>query len=101
MRKLGIAEEKATTCFQSRLDKNWIRPFSDDVLRDLAKNGTKKVLVFSPAFVADCLETLIEIEDEYLEIFTEHGGETLHMVKSLNAEDYWVDALVDIIGVGE
>jgi ferrochelatase len=99
MFELGLAEDRVTTCFQSRLDKNWIRPFSDDVLRDLAKNGNKKVLVFSPAFVADCLETLIEIEEEYLEIFTEHGGETLHMVKSLNAEDYWVDALVDIIGL--
>jgi ferrochelatase len=98
---LGLEEAKTTTSFQSRLDKKWIRPFSDDVVKDLAKNGSKKILVFSPAFVADCLETLIEIEDEYLEIFTHHGGETLHLVKSLNADDQWVDALADIIGLNK
>lgn len=98
---LGLDEDQVTTAFQSRLDKNWIEPFSDQVVEDLAKQGKKKILVFSPAFVADCLETLIEIEDEYLEIFEEHGGETLHLVPSLNAEDHWVDGLTRIIGLSE
>lgn len=97
--ELGLPEEKCTTAFQSRLDKNWIEPFSDKIVEDLAKNGAKKILAFSPAFVADCLETLIEIEDEYLEIFQEHGGEELHMVPSLNAEDHWVEGLARIIGL--
>lgn len=96
---LGLDEADVTTAFQSRLDKNWIEPFSDKVVEKLAKEGKKKVLVFSPAFVADCLETLIEIEDEYLEIFQEHGGKELHLVPSLNAEDHWVDGLIKIIGL--
>src|SRR5690606_36946993 len=77
--KLGIPEEKYTVCFQSRLDKKWLRPFSDDVVEEWAKKGAKKLLVFSPAFVADCLETLIEIGDEYQEIFEEHGGEKVQL----------------------
>ncbi len=97
--ELGIDEVHVTTAFQSRLDKNWIEPFSDKVVRNLAKSGKKRILVFSPAFVADCLETLIEIEDEYLEIFRENGGEELHLVPSLNAEDHWVRGLVKIIGL--
>ncbi len=96
---LSLPEDKVTTAFQSRLDKKWIRPFSDSVVEELAKNGAKRILVFSPAFVADCLETIIEIEDEYLEIFEEHGGKELHMVPSLNAEDYWVEGLKGIIGL--
>lgn len=99
--ELGIDDEACTTAFQSRLDKNWIEPFSDRVVEGLAKQGKKKILVFSPAFVADCLETLIEIEDEYLEIFQEHGGEELHLVPSLNAEDHWVEGLSRIIGLSQ
>lgn len=99
--ELGLPEDKCTTAFQSRLDKNWIEPFSDKVVEELAKKGSKRMLAFSPAFVADCLETLIEIEDEYLEIFQEHGGEELHMVPSLNAEDHWVDGLIRIIGLDQ
>ena len=78
------------------MDKNWLEPFSDKVVEQLAKNGAKKLLVFSPAFVADCLETTIEIGDEYHEIFLEHGGEKLDLVESLNSDPLWVDAVCDI-----
>ena len=57
--RLGLQENQYTVCFQSRLDKKWLTPFSDKVVEDWAKKGAKKLLVFSPAFVADCLETLI------------------------------------------
>jgi len=55
------------------------------------------LLVFSPAFVADCLETTVEIGEEYVEIFEEHGGEHLDLVPSLNAEDDWADAVTHLI----
>ena len=55
------------------------------------------MLVFSPAFVADCLETTVEIGEEYAEIFEEYGGERLDLVPSLNAEDDWADAVTDLI----
>jgi ferrochelatase len=55
------------------------------------------VLVFSPAFTSDCLETIIEIGDEYQELFVDSGGEVLDYVPSLNYSDKWVEAIVDII----
>jgi len=55
------------------------------------------VLAFSPAFVADCLETTIEVGDEYRELFEEHGGEHWQLVESLNDSQTWVDTLVDLV----
>jgi protoporphyrin/coproporphyrin ferrochelatase len=94
---LNIPEGKYTTAFQSRLDSKWLKPFSDKVVEDLAKGGAKKLLIFSPAFVADCLETIHEIGTEYDEIFKEHGGEKVTLVNSLNASDEWVNALKSIV----
>lgn len=95
--KLGIPENKYTVCFQSRLDQKWLKPFSDEVVRDCAKKGMKKILVFSPAFTADCLETLIEIGEEYQEIFHSHGGEKVQLVESLNEHPLWVQCLKDLV----
>jgi protoporphyrin/coproporphyrin ferrochelatase len=94
---LGIPEDRYTVCFQSRLDKNWLEPFSDKVVEEQAKKGAKKLLVFSPAFVADCLETTIEIGEEYQEIFEEHGGEKVQLVESLNDHPLWIEALEDLV----
>lgn len=94
---LHIPEGKYTTAFQSRLDDKWLQPFSDKVIEELAKKGAKKVLVFSPAFVADCLETVYEIGTEYDEIFKHHGGEKVTLVSSLNANDSWVAAVKEIV----
>ena len=95
--RLGIPEEKYTVAFQSRLDNKWLTPFSDKVVEEKAKSGMKKMLAFSPAFVADCLETTVEIGIEYQEIWEEHGGEKLQLVESLNAHPVWVDAIKDMI----
>lgn len=94
---IGIPEEKYTVCFQSRLGKGWIEPFSDEVIEELAKKGAKRLLVFSPAFVADCLETIIEIGEEYQELFEEHGGEKVQLVPSLNDSLTWIDCLEDLV----
>ena len=95
--KLGLSENDYTVCFQSRLDKKWLMPFSDKVVEEQAKKGSKKLLVFSPAFVADCLETLIEIGEEYQEIFEEHGGEKVQLVPSSNDHPRFVDCMEDLI----
>lgn len=97
VKKMKLPEGSYTTTFQSRLDDQWLKPYSDKVLEELAKKGMKKIMVFSPAFVADCLETIYEIETEYNELFKKHGGEKVTLVKSLNDRDYWVEALSKII----
>ena len=95
--KLGLEEKDYTVCFQSRLDKKWLTPFSDKVVEEQGKKGAKKLLAFSPAFVADCLETVIEIGDEYQEIFETFGGEKIQLVPSSNDHDRFVDGLEMII----
>ena len=95
--KLGIPEYKYTVAFQSRLDKKWLRPFSDDFIKERAEKGDKKILAFSPAFVADCLETTVEIGIEYQEIFEEHGGEKVQLVESLNDHPMWIDTLEKMV----
>ncbi|MCA1763335.1 MAG: ferrochelatase [Cryomorphaceae bacterium] len=95
--KLGLSESDYTVCFQSRLDKKWLEPFSDKIVEEWGRKGAKKLLAFSPAFVADCLETSIEIGDEYQEIFEEHGGEKVQLVESLNDHPLWIDTCEQLV----
>jgi ferrochelatase len=95
--KLNIPKEKYTVCFQSRLDEKWLKPFTDNVIVELAKKGAKKLLVFSPAFVADCLETIVEIGIEYQHLFVRNGGEKVQLVESLNEHPMWIDTLKNMV----
>lgn len=98
----AIAEEididNYSVCYQSRLGRDpWVQPYTTDVLEQQLEAGNKKLLVFSPAFVADCLETTIEIGVEYKEEFIERGGEKLDLVESLNDNPDWIEALKKMI----
>lgn len=97
VKRLGLEKEKYSVSFQSRLSNNWMTPFTDKNLISRAKQGNKKVLVVAPAFVADCLETTVEIGWEYKELFMENGGEVLQMAESLNDSTIWIDALEEIL----
>jgi ferrochelatase len=92
--KLNLPFLKYSVSFQSRLGNDpWIEPYTSHVLAELAKTGKKRVLVFCPAFVSDCLETIYEIQQEGLETFVNAGGEELHLVPSLNDSPMWIEAL--------
>lgn len=97
VKRLNIPEGKYETTFQSRLNDKWIKPYSDKVVEQKAKEGKKNLLIFSPAFVADCLETIYEIGTEYDEIFKEHGGEKVTLVESLNDSPIWIEALKKMV----
>ncbi|HSH64936.1 MAG TPA: ferrochelatase [Bacteroidia bacterium] len=97
VKKLNIPEKKYETTFQSRLDDKWIKPYSDKVVERKAMEGKKNILVFSPAFVADCLETIYEIGTEYNEIFVKNGGEKIQLVESLNDHPVWIQALKSLV----
>lgn len=99
VKELGLKEGTYTTSFQSRLGSTpWIKPYTDEVIKDLGKQGKKKVLAFSPAFVADCLETTVEVGDEYKELFEQNGGEHWQLVESLNDNPLWVELLAEMVG---
>jgi ferrochelatase len=93
--KMGIAKEKYTVCFQSRLGNDpWVQPYTSKVIEELAKiKGKKRLLVFCPAFVADCLETVYEVTEEYGGEFRALGGEHVQLVESLNDAPMFIDAL--------
>lgn len=94
--KLNLTNENLSTSFQSRLTKKWLDPFTDETLIHLARSGRKKVLIIAPSFIADCLETTIEIKEEYHTLFKEQGGEEIITVESLNDNDNWADSLIRI-----
>ncbi len=92
--KLNIPKEKYTICFQSRLGSDpWVQPYTSEVVAKLAKEGKKRLLVFCPAFVADCLETVYEVTEEYGGEFKALGGEEVQLVESLNDSPLFIDAL--------
>ena len=97
--KLSIPDDKFSVSFQSRLNDKWIKPYTDKIMLKLVESNHKKVLVLSPAFVSDCLETSIEISERNKKVFIEHGGEEFTLVPSLNDNDTWVDAIIDIINL--
>jgi ferrochelatase len=94
---LKLNESGYTVCFQSRFGKNWLNPFADETIIEKANAGIKSLLVVPLSFVADCLETKLEIELEYAELFKKLGGARLKMMESLNSGDDWVGALLQII----
>jgi ferrochelatase len=95
---LDIPAEKYTVSFQSRLGKDpWIKPYTDVIIAEFPAAGIKNVLAFSPSFIADCLETTIEVGEEFKHIFLEAGGEHWQLVESLNDSPTWVKCLKEIV----
>jgi ferrochelatase len=96
--RLGLVVGTWTVTFQSRLGRTpWIKPYTDLVIPELAGKGVKRLAVFSPAFVADCLETLEEIGIRAKDQFLGAGGEALTLVPSLNAHPSWVRGLTRML----
>jgi ferrochelatase len=95
---LGIEPDRRVICFQSRLGRTpWIPPYTDEVLIEHAKRGVKRAVMLSPAFVADCLETLEELKLRAVESWVAHGGESLDVAPCVNADDLWAEGLTQIV----
>lgn len=93
--RLDVPEHKRIVCFQSRLGRTpWIRPYTDEVVVELARSGVKRAAILSSAFVADCLETIEELGIRATSSFREAGGESLKLVPSVNADEAWADGVV-------
>jgi len=96
--KLNLSAQKYSVSFQSRLGRTpWIKPYTDFLYKELADRGVKKILVVSPSFVADCLETLEEIALRGRDDFIAHGGADLRLVPSLNSSKAWVQVVSDLV----
>jgi len=95
--ELKIDPRKNRIVYSSAIGKKWLEPDLDETMRELAKDGVKKVIAISPGFPADNLETLYDIGIVARENFMQNGGEKFDFVACLNAENYWVEGLIRII----
>ncbi len=97
-RGLNLQADHFSISFQSRLGRGkWLEPYTLEHVRMLAEKGVKRLLVFCPSFVADCLETTEEIQVDVQEAFIKNGGEELILVPSLNSSEVWIAALEAMI----
>ena len=95
---LEIDPERHSISFQSRLGRiPWIRPYTDDVLPELASGGIRRLAVMCPSFVADCLETLEEVGIRARQQWMEAGGEDFLLIPSLNSDPRWAEAVAGMI----
>lgn len=92
--KLGLPKDKYEVTFQSRLagDK-WLEPYTDVEINNMPEKGIKNIAVVTPAFVADCLETLEEIAMRADEEFKENGGQNFKAIPCLNDDEQWIDTV--------
>jgi ferrochelatase len=97
--RLGWGAEAIDTTFQSVFGpEEWLRPYTVEHVAELAKAGKKRIAVISPAFSADCIETLEEIQGEIREAFEHAGGESFTYIPCLNDDDAHIAALMAVIG---
>ncbi len=93
-----LTQQHFITTFQSRFGKaQWLQPYTDETLAKLPEQGNKHIAIISPAFSADCLETLEELEHENRAVFMQAGGEQYHYIAALNERDDHIDALLSVI----
>jgi ferrochelatase len=95
---LGLNEDQWSISFQSRIGPvKWLEPSTMDKVEELVKRGVKKLAIVAPAFLADGLETLEELDIGIREHFLELGGEELIVIKCLNDNQDWVEGLSKLI----
>jgi len=92
--RLGLPPDQYCVTFQSRFGKaKWLQPYTESTLQQLARDGVESVDVICPGFVADCLETLEEINHQARAAYLASGGKTFHFIACLNDRHEWIDAL--------
>jgi ferrochelatase len=95
--RLDLGSKELVVTFQSRFGKaEWLQPYTEPTLIELAGQGVKRVDVMCPGFTADCLETLEEIDQEAREAFLHAGGAQFHYIACLNDSHLWIAALAEI-----
>ena len=96
--RLKLDDDAVIVTFQSRFGRaEWLQPYTAATVEALAKGGKRRVDVFCPGFVSDCLETLEEIGIEVKQTFLAAGGKEFHAIPCLNEQPLWIAALADLV----
>ena len=97
---LNLNSQKYSTSFQSRLGKiPWTKPYTNEVLAELIKQGVKRLAIVCPSFIADCLETLEEMDIRIKQQWLQLGGEQFTLIPCLNENEAWLDAITAIADI--
>jgi protoporphyrin/coproporphyrin ferrochelatase len=95
---LGWPKERFVQTFQSRFGpEEWLKPYTDETVERLAKEGVKSMAIIAPGFAADCLETLEELDGENREIFLHNGGEKFSYIPCLNDGDLGIEVMRRVV----
>ncbi|MFM1816380.1 MAG: hypothetical protein RLZ98_3075 [Pseudomonadota bacterium] len=95
---LGLDEKRLRATFQSRFGpEEWLQPYTDETVKSLAAEGVRSLMIITPGFVSDCLETLEEIREEAGELFHENGGEQFSHVPCLNDDESGIDVIETVV----
>ncbi|HFD11613.1 MAG TPA: ferrochelatase [Crenotrichaceae bacterium] len=96
--QLGLSERQWLATFQSRFGRTeWLKPYTDETLKELAQNGTKSIDIICPGFSADCLETLEEVAVENRSYFIKSGGKKYHYIPALNSRPDFIEAAASLV----
>lgn len=96
--ELALAEADWTIAFQSRFGREeWLRPYTDETLKEIARRGVSSVDVVCPGFAADCLETLEEIDKQNRRLYLEAGGKVFNYIPCLNDDQGHLNMLVELV----
>ncbi|THD70584.1 MAG: ferrochelatase [Bradyrhizobium sp.] len=97
-KRMGLDASKLLLTFQSRFGfDQWLQPYTDQTVAQLAKDGVRRIAVVTPGFSADCLETLEEIAQENAELFRHNGGEAFATIPCLNDSDAGMDVIRQLV----
>ena len=96
-KELNISANKYRISYSSAIGNKWLGPSVEETLEEMGKEGTRKIIAVTPGFACDNLETLYDINIKAKEVFLKNGGQSFKYVSCLNSEDYWVDAVLNII----
>ena len=95
---LNLPADRFKTVFQSRFGPTqWLKPYTEETIIEMANRGIKKIDIIAPSFAVDCLETIDEIKREYNEVFIKHGGQSLNYIDALNDSKHHIALMTNII----
>lgn len=96
--ELGMTEQQIGMSYQSRFGREeWLKPYTDKWLESMPEEGVKHLNIVTPAFAADCLETLEEVAQECRSLFLHSGGEHYHYVPCLNDDERHIEMMASLI----
>ncbi len=96
-RELNLKPQKNRIVYSSAMGRKWLSPDLNETMKMMPYEDIKKVIVLTPGFPVDNLESLFDIGIKAKNLFLEHGGEEFNFIHCLNSQDYWAEAIIKMV----